>query len=318
DFDFFRFHIPRAGETWIFDLRSARNGNGLDPALILLDSQGRKLAHSEDTFIWDPFIAYTFEKSGDYYAVIQPTHIRLDPNFAYQLDIRTAPHLETVSPLSLEPGSIVDATVFGAGLTGPGKLSFDSPGFSGEILEMRGATARLKIRAPESTAEGPHQLTVITAGGASNPAQFLIDGTPRHKGGEQIEIPTAITGTARYRQPERFSFVVKEKDKLIFEVRAQRFGSPVDSILRILDQNGKEIAVNDDATFPGAQFNKDSRIAYTFPKSGRYQVEIRNLWKTTGEDFPYELVAHPPKPEADLMLGTERPYVYPGEKGKLK
>src|SRR5262249_39281390 len=161
-----------------------------------------------------------------------------------QLDIRTAPHLETVSPLSLEPGSIVEATVFGACLTGSGKLRFDSPGFSGEILEMRAATARLKSRAPELTPEGPQRPTPITAGGAPNAAQLLSDATPRHKGGEQIEIPTAITGTARYRQPERFSFVVKEKDKLIFEVRAQRFGSPVDSILRILDQNGKEIAVN--------------------------------------------------------------------------
>jgi len=318
DFDFFRFRIPRKGETWIFDLRSARNGNGLDAALILLDSQGRKLAHSEDTFIWDPFLAYTFEQPGDYYAVIQPTHVRLDPNFAYQLDIRTAPHLETMSPISLEPGSTVEGTLFGAGLTGTGTLRFDAPGFSGEVLEMRGVTARVKIHAPQSAAEGTRLLTVINAGGASNPAQFLVDSTPRHKGGERIEIPASITGTARYRQPERFSFDVKENDKLVFEVRAQRFGSPVDSVLRILDQNGKEIAVNDDGTFPGTQFNKDSRIAHTFTEAGRYQVEIRNLWKVTGEDFPYELLAHAPKPEADLMLATEHPYVYPGEKGKLK
>jgi len=95
------------------------------------------------------------------------------------------------------------------------------------------------------------------AGGASNPAQFLIDSTPRHKGGEQIQIPTSINGTARYRQPERFSFDVKENDKLVFEVRAQRFGSPVDSILRILDQNGKEIA-------PKSPISKSSpKICYT-------------------------------------------------------
>jgi hypothetical protein len=318
DFDFFRFRIPRKGETWIFDLRSARNGNGLDPALILLDSQGRKLAHSEDTFIWDPFLAYTFDQPGEYYAVIQPTHVRLDPNFAYQLDIRTAPHLETVSPISIEPGSTVEGTLFGAGLTGTGKLWFDAPGFSGELLEMRGATARVKIHAPEAAAEGPRLMAVVGAGGASNPAQFLVDSTPRHKGGEHIQIPVSITGTARYRQPERFTFDVREKEKLIFEVRAQRFGSPVDSILRILDQNGKEIAVNDDGNFPGTQFNKDSRIAHTFAKAGRYQVEVRNLWKVTGEDFPYELLAHPPKPGADLMLATEHPYLYPGEKGRLK
>jgi hypothetical protein len=318
DFDFFRFRIPTKGDAWIFDLRSARNGNGLDPALILLDSKGRKLAHSEDTFIWDPFLAYTFEEPGEYWAVVQPTHVRLDPNFAYQLDIRKAPHLETVSPISIEPGATVEATLFGAGLAGAGKLWFDAPGFSGEILEMRGTTARVNIHAPESATEGPRTLAVITSGGSSNPAQFLVDSTPRHKGGEQIRIPTSITGTARYRQAERFSFDVKEKDKLIFEVRAQRFGSPVDSILRILDDKGKEIAVNDDGAFAGVQFNKDSRIAQTFQKAGRYQVEIRNLWKTTGEDFPYELLVRPPRPEASLMLSTDHPYLYPGETGKLK
>ena len=318
DFDFFRFHIARAGESWIFDLRSARNGNGLDPALILLDSKGRKLAHSEDVFIWDPFLAYTFTAPGDYYAVIQPTHVRLDPNFAYQLDIRTAPHLETVSPIGMRPGETMEAMLFGVGLTGSAKLQFDASGFSGEVLEMRGATARVKIHAPESAAEGPHTITLLTPGGASNPAQFLVDSTPRHPGGEQLRIPTAITGTARYRQPERYSFDVKENDQLVFEVRAHRFGSPVDSILRILDEKGKEIAVNDDATFAGVQFNKDSRIEHTFKKAGRYQVEIRNLWKTTGEDFPYELVVHAPKPEADLLLGTDHPYLYPGETGKLK
>jgi len=318
DFDFFRFRIPRKGETWIFDLRSARNGNGLDPALILLDSRGRKLAHSEDTFIWDPFIAYTFEQPGEYYAVIQPTHVRLDPNFGYQLDIRTAPHLETVSPLSIEPGSMTEATLSGAGLNGTGQLWFDAPGFSGEVLEMRGASARVRIHAPKTAPEGPRLIAVVNAGGRSNPVQFLVDSTPRHKGGSAIQIPVSITGTARYRQPERFSFDVKEKDKLVFEVRAQRFGSPVDSILRILDQNGKEVAVNDDATFPGAQFNKDSLIAHTFAKAGRYVVEIRNLWKVTGENFPYELLVRFPKPEANLMLATEHPYVYPGEKGKLK
>src|SRR5262249_38028726 len=113
-------------------------------------------------------------------------------------------------------------------------------------------------------------------------------------------------------------FDVKENEKLVFEVRAQRFGSPVDSILRILDEKGKEIAMNDDANFPGAQFNKDSRIHHTFTRSGRYQVEIRNLWKTTGEDFPYALVLHRPRPEVDLMLSTDRPYLYPNETGKLK
>src|SRR6266849_1045987 len=152
----------------------------------MLDSQGRKIAHSEDVFIWDPFLAYTFREPGDYYAVVQPTHVRLDPNFAYQLDIRTAPHLETLSPISVEPGATVAATLFGAGLTGTGKLWFDAPGFSGEVVEMRGATAQVKIHAPDSAPESPRSMAVITPGGWSNPVQFLVDRTPRHQGAETV------------------------------------------------------------------------------------------------------------------------------------
>jgi hypothetical protein len=318
DFDFFKFRAEK-GQSWIFDVRSARNGNGLDPALILLDSRGRKLDHSEDVFIWDPFLQYTFSETGLYYLVVQPTHARVDPNFAYQLDIRTAPHLETISPLSIHPGSTVEATLFGAGLRGgTARLWFDAPSFSGEVLDLRGSTARVRIHCPPEAADGPRQLAVLNGGGRSNPATFLVDSTPVHLGGEHITPPTSIAGIARYRQPERFSFDVNEKQTLVFEVRAQRFGSPVDSILRILNASGKEIAVNDDATFAGAQFNKDSLIMRTFDKAGRYYVEMRNLWKTTGEDFPYQLLVRPPKPAFELMLGTDNPYVYAGEKGSLK
>ena len=145
EFDFFRFEA-KAGETWIFDLRSARNGNGLDPALILLDSRRRKLAHVEDLFIWDPFFAHTFSETGTYYAVVQPTHTRLDPNFAYQLDIRRSPHLNTISPLAFSPGPAREATVYGAGLAGESpKLWFDAAGIEGEVLDLRGTTARVLI-----------------------------------------------------------------------------------------------------------------------------------------------------------------------------
>lgn len=318
DTDFFKFHVEK-GQGWIFDLRSARNGNGLDPALILLDARGRKLAHSEDVFIWDPFIYHQFTETGEYYAVVQPTHRYLDPTFAYQLEIRTAPHLEAVSPISMQPAATQDATVFGVGLNGTGaKLWFDSPGFEGQVLEMRGSNARIRIQVPADAPEGPRQLAIVTAGGRSSPATFLVDHTPVHTGGEHIAPPVSINGIARYRQPERFSFDVKDNEKLVFEVRGSRFGSPVDSVLRILDEHGEQIAKNDDGEFPGEQYNKDSLLAHTFAKAGRYQVEIRNLVKPTGEDYPYQLVVRPPKPGFQLMLDSDNPYVYAGGEGSVK
>ena len=298
DFDFYRFKANK-GETWIFDLRSARNGNGLDPALILLDSSGMKLQHVEDRFIWDPFFAYTFSRTDEYTVVVQPTR-RMNPAFAYQLDIRRAPHLTTVAPIAFAPGETREAFVHGMGMhDANAELWFDAPGFSGELLDTNGLAARIRIRIPEQVTEGEYRLAFESENGRSTPARFLVDATPRHKGGSDIQIPVSILGVAQYRRPESFFFEAKAGEMLVFEVRAHRYGSPVDAVLRILDEDGQEIAKNDDEKLPGVAFNKDPRILYTFQKAGRYELQMRNLWKVTGEDFPYLLLAKRPRPRVE-------------------
>ena len=318
DHDFFQFRAG-AGETWIFDLRAARNGNGLDAAMGLLDDQGRRLQFEEDVFIWDPFFAHTFDKAGEYIVVVQPTHRSNDPNFAYQLDIRRAPWLETLSPLALAPGATVEVTFHGAGLLEPGaRLEFDAGGLSGELIEARGNSASARIRVSESAAEGPRQVTIAGKWGRSNPAVFLVDKTPPYPGGEISTLPVSITGTARYRQPERFWLQAGAGQRVTFEVAAQRYGSPVDSMLRVRDENGKQVAANDDGDIAGVPFNKDSRIVHTFQEAGRYQVEMRNLYAVTGENFPYRLRISGPEPRAELMLAADRLHLHPKGKAKLK
>ncbi|MGH9629551.1 MAG: hypothetical protein ACRD7E_14640, partial [Bryobacteraceae bacterium] len=160
DFDFYRFEA-KARDTWTFDLRSARNGNSLDAALILLDSKGTRITYSEDKFIWDPFLVHRFEKAGTYVAVVQPTHRNLDPSFAYQLDIKKTPYLETISPISVAPGSSLEATLYGAGLmTKEERMEFDAPGFAGELLDARGDSARVRLNVPENAREGKHELVL--------------------------------------------------------------------------------------------------------------------------------------------------------------
>jgi hypothetical protein len=133
-----------------------------------------------------------------------------------------------------------------------------------------------------------------------------------HAGGEHFAPPVSINGIARYRQPERFAFDVKAGQTLVFEVRAERFGSPVDSQLRIVDTLGNQVAANDDYDFPGSHYSKDSYISHEFKDAGRYYVEMRNLWKTTGEDFPYQLLVHPPEPRFELELASDSRYLYAG------
>lgn len=317
DFDFFRFHAE-AGQRWIFDLRSARNGNSLDAAMILLDGQGRRLEYVEDHFIWDPFFAHTFQQAGDYVVVVQPSHTRNDPSFSYQLDVRQAAYLQTISPLSLAPGSETEVTLFGDGLSDANaKLAFETEALEGRVLQARGNSALVHLRVRGDAKPGPHVVRWDSRG-MSNPATLLVDATPAHKAGTDLTIPVSITGTARYRQPERFPFQAEAGQTLVFEVKAQRFGSPVDSLLRILDAQGKVIAFNDDANIAGEAFNKDSRIRHKFEKAGRYTVEMRNLSAVTGENYPYQLLVTHPQPSVELMLSTDQPFLYPGETKKWK
>lgn len=212
DFDFFRFRAA-AGKTLIFDLRAARNGSSLDAALILLDWRGRKLEHREDTFIWDPFFAHRFADTGDYYAVVQPTHTRNDPGFAYQLNIWRDAYLETVNPIALTPGTETQVTFYGQGLVSrEAAITFDSSGFSAELLNANGTSATARLKVPPGARGGVHRLAV----GGSNWASFLVDPAPVHRGGELISsFPASITGTARYREPERFDLQVVAAQALV-------------------------------------------------------------------------------------------------------
>ena len=312
DFDFYKIRVAK-GSRWIFDLRSARNGNGLDAALFLLHANGAKIDYNEERFIWDPVLSHQFAEAGEYLVVVQPTHVRLDPAFAYELDIRQAPHLDTVSPLAIPPGSEQEVTLFGEGLYGEARLE----GAAGAILSMDGASARARLSVPAATANGSVQLTLLTPGGRSNPVELLIDATPRHPGGDRITPPVSIPGVAKYRQPDLYRFTAQAGQTLVFEVRGQRFGSPVDLTMRLLDAAGKQLALNDDFNYVGGQFyQRDPRLLHTFKEAGEYTVELRNTVQVAGERAPYQLLVRPPQPSYTLQLGNERPHIPAGGEAK--
>lgn len=310
DFDFFRFHAVKDSH-WLFDLRAARNGNGLDAALILTDSAGRKLAHSEEHFIWDPFLQFRFPSDGEYVIIVQPTHRNNDPNFAYTLDIRQSPHIDTVAPIAIPPGQS-EITLYGAGFHDTGaKLEFSDPQITGKITAANGTTARAQISVPN--APGRHSLTVVTRAGRSNTAPFLIDNLPVATGAK-ITAPSQVTAMARYRDPHKFTLDAQAGESLTFEVRSQRFGADSDLTMRLLGADGKVIASNDDFAFAGAEFyTKDPRLTHKFAATGTYTLELRNTVAIANEGTPFQLTVTPAQPRFTPQLIDDRPYLYPGQ-----
>ena len=308
DIDIFRFR-PSAGGVWIFDLRSARNGSGLDPSLILLDAEGRKLGHSEDHFIWDPFFSREVDSDGEYFLVVQPTRGRARPTHGYQLDVRQAPHLSGLSPIALSAGATAEVTLHGAGLSdGQAKVEFSSQSLTGEVVAARGDLARLRIGVGPDVPAGRHSLALRTPQGRSNELEFWVHDLPLHRGGGRLAVPSALVGRARYERPQHYAFAAGAGETLVFAVRAQQLGSPVDMVLRIVGgakESILEIAENDDASLPGIRFNKDPKIVHTFEEAGEYELQARSLWRSDAPVQPFFLEVRTPRPRLELLLDSD-------------
>src|SRR5215475_9882767 len=134
DIDMYRLRAE-AGERLIFDLLAARNGSGGDLAMTLLDARGHIVKHSEDHFLWDPFINITFKEAGEYFLAIRPLDGRGSPDFAYQLMIRSGPYLDSIFPLGARRGAAAELGVGGPALGGGKRIEIE--GGLGKWLEVK-------------------------------------------------------------------------------------------------------------------------------------------------------------------------------------
>jgi hypothetical protein len=115
---------------------------------------------------------------------------------------------------------------------------------------------------------------------------------------------------------DTFPVRAAQGDRLVFEVQARRFGSPLDSILTLLDERGRSVAENDDWTDPEAGLiahQADSRIAHTFAAPGNYTLRLRDVQGKGGPDYAYRLLTRPPNPDFALRVAPDNPRVGQGQ-----
>src|SRR6185369_10819380 len=80
-------------------------------------------------------------------------------------------------------------------------------------------------------------------------------------------------------------FPARKGERLSFEVMAQRLGSSLDPLVRLLDATGRELFFCEDT--PGA--GVDCRFSYRFPSNGHYVIELRVTRYDGGRAYRYRL-----------------------------
>jgi hypothetical protein len=209
------------------------------------------------------------------------------------------PSIASTLPQAATPGQTLDVNFRGANLAAPTQLWTSFPAEIALPTEIAGngtnaAEITYRLKLPADAPLGVHALRVVTAQGISNLKLFALDDLPSLvqarpnqtvAAAQLLTLPVAVDGYVDSLSRDYYKFQAAAGQRLSIEVLARRLGSPLDSMIRLLDGRGRELAYNDDA--PGV--GSDSMLSYTFREAGEYVLEVRDIRYQGGGNFNYRL-----------------------------
>jgi hypothetical protein len=279
--DYFKFKAT-GGEELVFEVDAARRGSALDSSVAVLDGQGTELVRSEDVNGLDSLLFFKPARDGEYVLQVRDFRYQGGGNYNYRLYAGVLPYVESIFPFGGQRGQQVEIALAGRNLEGTSKMTLNiAPG------APRG---RQEIRA--NTPKGNSNLVPFDVQDFPN----FLETEPNDETNKAnaVTLPIAINGKiAAARDADRFKFKSDKDQKLVCDIVAQRFGSPLDTLLVLTDANGSVLQQNDDTA--GA----DARIEFDAKKDTEYMILIRDLTGRGGENFAYRLAVRPPSAAAE-------------------
>jgi hypothetical protein len=305
DKDFFRFQA-RAGQTLVFtvDARAILPymadavPGWLQAVLTLYDAHGKELACADGfRFKQDTVLIYQVPTDGKYVLEIRDSLYRGREDFVYRLSIGALPYITGIYPLGGKRGTTVPVQLHGVNLAQPAMnvtIPMDAP----QVLWL------------ETTGHGLASNRVkFDAGDLPETSEVEPNDSPQQA--NRVSIGSIING--RIDRPgdlDYFVFKAAAQQNLVFEVRARRLDSSLDSVIAIFDFKGQKLAQNDDvenADEPPLTHQADSRLEFKIPADGDYFLRIGDAQRKGGEDYAYRLIIAPDRPDFDLRLASELP-----------
>lgn len=296
--DRFRFHA-RKGQSLVAVV-SARElmpyladavPGWFQATLTLRDAAGRELAYDDDfQFRPDPVLHFAIPKDGEYSLEIKDAIFRGREDFVYRLSVGEFPFVTGIFPLG---GRVGETTA----------------------VELTGWNLPSAKLAHENKTTGVDLIAVTAADRVSNRRAFAVDELPEALEAEpndQLSRPQRVTPpvtvNGRIGQPgdvDCFRFEGRAGEEIVAEILARRLESPLDSLLKLFDASGKQIAVNDDTEDKASGLNThhaDSYLRITLPADGAYCLQLGDTQRKGGLEYAYRLRLSAPQPDFALRL----------------
>jgi hypothetical protein len=113
---------------------------------------------------------------------------------------------------------------------------------------------------------------------------------------QRVRLPVIVNGRIdRPGDRDVFAFEGRAGDRIVAE----------DSVLRLTDAAGRQLAFNDDHDDNGAGLithQADSLISATLPANGTYYVQVGDAQHNGGPEYAYRLRISPPRPDFELRV----------------
>ncbi len=195
-------------------------------------------------------------------------------SFATSNALQAAPAISNLSLRGLTAGQTITLAIDGSELTAETRVVLGVPIKTQTV--KAGATAsrvEVEITVDAGAAPGIYLLRVATKNGISNPLAIGLDRLPQALFGEVIPaLPIALTGNLPSGATLRSTFQGGKGDILSLDLEAQRLGSAIKPVLRVLDTRGTQLAYSP----PLRQLGGDARLTTTLPATGTYTIELHD------------------------------------------
>ncbi|MBC8870029.1 MAG: peptidase [Planctomycetes bacterium] len=259
----------------------------------LYDASGKEVAYDDDfRFHPDPVLYYEIPEEGEYVLEIKDAIYRGREDFVYRITLGELPFVANVFPLGGRNGDSTNVELTGWNLP-VDKLALDA-----------------KDKGP-----GVHPVSILQNERVVNRVPFAVDDLsecleqePNNDAANAQRVKPPLIVNGRIDKPgdwDVFCFECRAGGQIFAEVRARRLNSPLDSVLKLTDASGRQLAVNDDHEDKGAGLtthHADSRLSVTIPENGLYYLHLGDTQHKGGAAYAYRLHINAQRPDFELRV----------------
>jgi len=222
DVDYFKIHAD-AGEELVFLNSAPQLGSVLNPVLTITDADGKAIREMPITRE-HPSFSHKFAGAGTYYVRVSDAEQGGSAAHTYRIMVGKLPVALTAFPLGVEKGKATEIALTGFHL-------------NNTKVQVKGEPSS---EDPDAVFIRPNTFNRVKLALGAEPEVFSTEKNATSAAAQPIKFPITVNGRMTT-SGQYFRFHAVKDEKFILDVNARRLGSPLDSLLEVLDASGKPI-----------------------------------------------------------------------------